>query len=317
MSSGHYDPQLSAVGNAPSPATEPVTQRIEGHAALVGDGMPINRVLPSRLRRLVGPWCFLDHIGPADIARVGPLRVAPHPHIGLQTVTWLTAGEILHRDSLGSLQTIRAGQLNVMTSGRAISHSEESPATAPAEIHGVQFWTVLPEAARFGEPTFDHYPLLPKIERDQLSITVISGEYQGQRSPARHFWPLVGLEINTGVVDTALSLDPAFEHALLVIDGEARVDGEPLLPNVMLYLGAGRAQIRLASEARCRIILIGGKPFEEEVLMWWNFVGRSREELTQACRDWNAGRGGFGEVHGYDGDRLIAPLPPWAAQPGV
>ncbi|MDB5973055.1 MAG: hypothetical protein JWQ90_5505 [Hydrocarboniphaga sp.] len=288
------------------------TQRIEGHAAIVGDGMPINRVLPSRLRRLVGPWCFLDHIGPADIAKVGPLRVAPHPHIGLQTVTWLTAGEILHRDSLGSLQMIRAGQLNVMTSGRGISHSEESPAAASGEIHGVQFWTVLPDSARFSEPMFDHYPVLPKISRENLSITVISGEYDGEHSPARHFWPLVGLQISAGLVDTALNLNPAFEHALLVIGGEARIDGEALLPNVMLYLGVGRSGIQLSCDGSCHIILIGGKPFEEDVLMWWNFVGRSHEELTQACIEWNAGRGSFGEVHGYDGGRLGAPMPPWA-----
>lgn len=290
----------------------PESLRIEAHAAIVGDGMPINRVLPSRLRRLVGPWCFLDHIGPADIGQVGPLRVAPHPHIGLQTVTWLTAGEILHRDSLGSLQMIRAGQLNVMTSGRGISHSEESPAAAAGEIHGVQFWTVLPETARFGEPMFDHYPVLPKIERDNLSITVISGEYQGARSPARHFWPIVGLEISAGVVDTTLNLEPTFEHALLVISGEAAIDGEALPPDVMLYLGAGHAGIRLSCDASCRIILIGGKPFEEAVLMWWNFVGRSHEELTEACLQWNAGQGSFGEVHGYDGGRLTAPIPPWA-----
>ena len=292
------------------------TQRIEGHAAIVGDGMPINRVLPSRLRRLVGPWCFLDHIGPADIAKTGPLRVGPHPHIGLQTVTWLTAGEILHRDSLGSLQPIRAGQLNVMTSGRGISHSEESPADASGEIHGVQFWTVLPDSARFSEPMFDHYPQLPQIEREQLKIIVISGEYENQRSPARHFWPLVGLEISAGVVDTTLSLNPDFEHALLVIAGDARIDGEALLPNVMLYLGTGRDSIQLSCDASCRIILIGGKPFGEDVLMWWNFVARSREELTQACEEWNAGRGSFGEVHGYDGERLTAPMPPWAVPAG-
>jgi redox-sensitive bicupin YhaK (pirin superfamily) len=238
--------------------------------------------------------------------------VAPHPHIGLQTVTWLTEGEILHRDSLGSLQVIRAGQLNVMTSGRGICHSEESPADAPTAIHGVQFWTVLPDAERFREPMFDHYPVLPAITREHLKITVISGEYDGVRSPARHFWPIVGLQIDAGAIDTTLNLDPAFEHALLVIDGTARIDGEALLPDVMLFLGAGHGSLQLASDAGCRIIAIGGKPFDEEVLMWWNFVGRSREELTRACREWNAGDPVFGEVHGYDGDRLTAPIPPWA-----
>ena len=291
-------------------------QRIEGKAAIVGEGMPISRVLPSRLRRMVGAWCFLDHIGPATLDTAGALRVGPHPHIGLQTVTWLVEGEILHRDSLGSLQVIKPGQLNVMTSGRAISHSEESPPDAPRAIHGVQFWTVLPEAERWREPLFDHYATLPRLQHEGLSMILIMGQALGAKSPARHFWPTVALEISaTDAVDTQLPLDPAFEHAVLVLGGEAGIAGEPLDRDTLLYFAPGLDALSVRCGAGCRFMLIGGRPFEEEVLMWWNFVGRSREELTRACQEWNDGPAQFGQVHGYDGERLMAPMPPWASAP--
>lgn len=290
-----------------------ILQRIDSHAAIVGDGMPIHRALPSKLRRMVGPWCFLDHIGPADISATGPLRVGPHPHIGLQTVTWLIKGEILHRDSLGSLKVIRPGQLNVMTSGRGISHSEESPADAPAPIHGVQFWTALPDSARFGEPMFDHYPVLPLVNHEGLQITVVAGEALKERSPARAFWPIVGLDITAAdAFDTRLPLRPDYEYAVLALEGSIEVEGETLEPDTLLYLGQDRSQLAIRSNAPAQLFLIGGLPFNEPLLMWWNFVGRSREELSQACIDWNAGHRNFGEVQGYDGERLTAPLPPWA-----
>ncbi len=290
----------------------PTLQHIGSHAAIVGQGMPIHRALPSQLRRMVGPWCFLDHIGPADIGASGPLRVGPHPHIGLQTVTWLRQGEILHRDSLGSLQTIRPGQLNVMTSGRAISHSEESPADAPAPLHGVQFWTALPDSARHSEPLFDHHPALPMVDRLGLRITVVAGEALGERSPARAFWPIVGLDLTAAdAFATELPLRPDFEYAVLAMTGDIVAAGAPVAPDTLLYLGTGRSQISLGSAGPAQFMLIGGQPFEALILMWWNFVGRSRDEITRACLDWNAGGGAFGEVQGYDGARLQAPLPPW------
>ena len=295
-----------------SDANPSAAMLIEAHAAVVGEGMPIHRALPARQRRLVGAWCFLDHMGPARVAEGEGLRVAPHPHIGLQTVTWLLQGEILHRDSLGTVQLIRPGQLNLMTSGRAICHSEESPAQRTPDMHGVQFWVALPEGRRHGEPLFDHYAELPIVAREGLRITVIAGEAFGERSPARMFSPLVGLEIAAeDAVSTRLPLREDFEYALLVLNGDANVDGEPLPPDVLLYLGAGRGALELRATPQARLILIGGAPFGESTLMWWNFVARSKDELVEACRDWNANRG-FGEVHGYRGERLLAPLPPWA-----
>jgi redox-sensitive bicupin YhaK (pirin superfamily) len=290
------------------------SERISAHAAMVGEGLPIHRALPARQRRRVGAWCFLDHMGPADVSTGRGLRVAPHPHLGLQTVTWLLRGEILHRDSLGTVQLIRPGQLNLMTSGRAISHSEESPAQRTSDMHGVQFWIALPESARHGEPLFDHHAVLPVTEREGLRITVIAGEALGERSPARIFTPLVGLDIAAQAGGCAtLPLREDFEYAALVLQGEAAIAGEALAPDELLYLGRGRSQLALRTAPGSRLMLIGGAPFGEETLMWWNFVGRSKDELVRACREWNAGQGGFGQVQGYDGERLLAPLPPWAA----
>jgi redox-sensitive bicupin YhaK (pirin superfamily) len=207
----------------------PELQLIDSRAEIVGDGLPIHRALPSRLRRMVGPWCFLDHMGPTELAQSGPLHVGPHPHIGLQTVTWLLDGEILHRDSLGSLQPIRPGQLNVMTAGRGISHSEESPAAASGRLHGVQFWIALPDAARQVEPMFDHYPELPVIEQDGLRLTLIVGDWLGRQSPARHFSPTLGVDVEARADSrTTLPLRDDFEYAVFLLGGSAEIEGQPL-----------------------------------------------------------------------------------------
>lgn len=291
----------------------PELQIIEARAEIVGDGMPIHRALPSRLRRMVGPWCFLDHIGPATLDQSGPLHVGPHPHTGLQTVTWLIEGEIFHRDSLGTEQLIRPGQLNVMTSGRAISHSEESPNPASPNMHGVQFWIALPDASRHVEPMFDHYAQLPIVDRGGFHFTVIEGEALGERSPARSFWPTLGLDVVTaGGAALDLPLREDFEYAAFMLTGSAEVGGETLAPNALVYLGSGRNVLALRSEKPSRFMLIGGKPFESPILMWWNFVAREKAEILKSVREWNAGEGGFGEVHGYAyGQRLSAPVPPW------
>lgn len=289
-------------------------QRIEASAAMLGEGMPIRRALPTKQRRLVGAWCFLDHFGPHDVSHGRGMRVGPHPHIGLQTVTWLLNGEILHRDSLGNEKLIRPGQLNLMTSGRGISHSEESPQPRAPEIHGLQFWIALPESARHMPPGFDHYPELPQSQSDGLHITVFAGEMLGLKSPARVHTRLVGADLAlTRGADVALPLAADFEHALLVTQGSIEADGETLTPGTLLYLPCGRDSLRLRSDNAARLALVGGVPFSESALMWWNFVGRSQQELTQACRDWNAGADYFGKVRGYDGAALVAPLPPWAA----
>ncbi|MEL0027065.1 MAG: pirin family protein [Perlucidibaca sp.] len=288
------------------------TQRLVGKPTALGDGMTITRTLPSARRRTIGAWCFLDHFGPVDVPAGGGLRVGPHPHIGLQTVTWLLEGEILHRDSLGSLQHIRPGQLNLMTSGRGISHSEESPAERPPRLHGAQFWIALPDHARHGEPAFAHHAELPSYQHHGLQVTVFIGELLGLVSPAQVHSPLVGAELRAAeATQTALPLRNDFEHGIQVLCGRLTVDGEVLEPGTLLVLEAGRDIVSLQVEAGTVAMLVGGEPLREEILMWWNFVGRTKPELMTACREWNAGADYFGEVQGYDGQRLSAPMPPW------
>ncbi|TJY59308.1 pirin family protein [Sinimarinibacterium sp. CAU 1509] len=286
-------------------------QTIATRDSVLGEGMQIRRALPARQKRTVGAWCFLDHFGPLDVTEGKGLRVGPHPHIGLQTFTWPIAGEILHRDSLGYEQIIRPGQVNLMTAGRGIAHSEESPVERSPLIHGAQLWIALPESHRHIEPAFEHHPAVPTFERDGMRVTVMTGELLGERSPVRLYTPSIGLEVlSTDGGEIQLPLRPDFEHAVLMLDAAAQIDGEALAIGTLLYLPAGRDRINIRSIGPMRLLLIGGEPFPEEPLLWWNFVARTKEEITQATRDWNAGVG-FGEVHGYDGERLPAPPPPW------
>ncbi|HET7174947.1 MAG TPA: pirin family protein [Gammaproteobacteria bacterium] len=290
-------------------ATRPTIEALPAHEATVGGGMQVRRALPHRLRRRVGAWCFLDHYGPVTLKPQDEgMRVGPHPHMGLQTVSWLFEGSVLHRDSLGSLQHIEPGQLNLMTAGRGISHSEETPAEHPPGIHGLQFWIALPESRRHGEPAFDHHPRLPDIRRDGLEMTLIVGEALGERSPAKAYTPLAGLDIvcrDSG--SRRLPLNPAFEHALFLIEGEMTLEGQPMAPGTLYYLGPGRERVSLGNKGHARAFLLGGEPLREDVLLWWNFVGRSTEEMQQARTEWQARAARFGEVQGYDGERLTAP----------
>ncbi len=312
MSTLEHRPQPSNSRDCAAAARQPVCERIAAREATLGEGMRIYRALPTSQRRTIGAWCFLDHFGPIDVATGAGLRVGPHPHIGLQTVTWLREGEILHRDSLGFVQPIRPGQLNLMTSGRGISHSEESPTQRPPRLHGAQLWIALPENARHVAPDFEHHPTLPTIDHGGLRVTVIAGAALGQRSPARVHTPLVGLELcAAGAVDTVLPADPAFEYGALVLEGEVDVAGERLAPGTLLYLGCGRDVLPIRTTAPAALMLIGGQPLAETALMWWNFVARTQAELSAATRDWNAGAPYLGEVRGYDGAPLRAPTPPW------
>lgn len=292
-------------------ARQPVSQRIATRDAVLGEGMTIRRALPSRHRRMVGAWCFLDHFGPVDVSGGEGLRVGPHPHIGLQTVTWPLAGEIVHRDSLGCVQPIRPGQLNLMTAGRGIAHSEESPRERPPGLHGAQLWIALPDADRNCEPAFDHYAELPVLQRDGVTITVLLGEALGERSPGKIHSPLVGIDLATrGAADTRVPLQPGFEYGALVLEGGVSLEGEPLAIGTFLYLGCGRTELQLRASAAARVLLVGGAPFGEEVLLWWNFVARTQAEIEAARANWEAGRR-FGAVHGYPGARLAAPQLPW------
>ncbi|MGB5132615.1 MAG: pirin family protein [Steroidobacteraceae bacterium] len=287
--------------------TEMQSERLEARRALIGDGFEIRRAVPNRHRRTVGAWCFLDHAGPADYERDQGLTIGPHPHIGLQTFTWMIDGEVLHRDSLGSEQLIHPGQVNLMTAGRGISHSEESPRGCSGRFHAAQLWIALPDAERHREPDFHHYPDLPVIERGAFRITVLAGSCDGERSPAKVYTPLLGLDVVTrGGAKTTVPLDPSFEHAVLTLEGAPSLNGALLEPGTLLYLGTGRTSLDLASPAASRMLLIGGTPFGEEILLWWNFVARTPAEMEAATHDWIEGRR-FGQVHGASGKPLVAP----------
>lgn len=282
-------------------------ERLESQRAIVGDGFEIRRALPNRHRRMVGAWCFLDHAGPADYSAGQGITIGPHPHIGLQTFSWMIEGTILHTDSLGYRQWIQPGQVNLMTAGRGISHAEESPADAPGRFQLAQLWIALPKDESTREPSFHHYPELPILEHGGFRITLLAGEFAGERAPAAVFSPLIGLDLQAaGPAQTELQLDSAFEHGVISLEGTALVGGETLAPGALLYFGPGRDRLAIKAAGASRLLLIGGRPFGEEILLWWNFVGRSLEEMEQATRDWQGGDR-FGAVRGARGAPLVAP----------
>lgn len=298
---------------ASEPTSTPALEALPGRASDLG-GLAIRRLLPRSRRRLVGPWCFLDSFGPLAFSSGKPMDVAPHPHVGLQTVSWLFDGEVQHKDSLGREGLATPGVLNLMTAGRGIAHSEETPPANPGRLWGVQLWVALPDASRETAPSFEQHRDLPVAELDGGRATLILGELAGCRSPARAFSPVFGAEV-VGRAESRLvvPLLPGFEHALLPLAGDGRLDGQALSAETLYYLGCGRRELPLASGPRpFRALLLGGAPFGETVLMWWNFVARTTEEIVAAREDWEAGRR-FGAVSAYDGPRL--PAPPFHARP--
>lgn len=261
--------------------------------------LEIRRALPRSARRMVGPWCFLDRYGPVTFQDGNPMDLPPHPHIGLQTVSWLLDGEVLHRDSLGSESLLRAGGLNLMTAGHGIAHSEDTPMRNSGRLSGLQLWIALPDASRHGAPAFEHHPSLPVQSFPGGELTIILGD----GSPASTFSPIIGADVM--VRDRLeLPLRRDFEHALFLTSGTATAEGQQLVPDVLYYLGTGRDSIALSGNAR--LMLIGGTPFEEPILMWWNFVARTQEEIVAAAEDWARGDR-FGLVRGYDGRPMPAP----------
>ena len=272
----------------------------------------VRRALPHRPRRTVGAWCFVDHMGPAQVTAAHGIDIGPHPHIGLQTVTWLLDGEVLHRDSLGSEQVIRPGQLNLMTAGRGVSHAEEATGRYEGALHGVQLWVAQPSSTRDGAPAFEHHAELPKVDLGAGAATVLVGDLDGTSSPARRDSRHVGVDLDLRAGSADVPLDPGFEHALVAFDGELTVDGQPIAPGRLAYLGSGRAEVGLSTVAPTRALLIGGEPFEERVLMWWNFVARTRDEISRARDDWMAGHERFGTV-ASPLDRIDVGEPPWTS----
>ena len=291
----------------------PSPLRIPARTAHIGGGAPVARTLPSRLKRTIGAWCFLDHAGPADFAPGQGLRVGPHPHTALQTFTWMLEGEVLHRDSLGHEQVIRPGQVNLMTAGHGIAHTEES-LPDQTRLHAAQLWIALPAHAADMAPRFDHYPDLPRWPHDGIDVVLLAGEWQGRRAPTRVHTPLVGADLFSAAgAQATLPLDPAFEYGLMPLTGPATAQGQALAQDELLYLPPGATELAFDLPAGTRAILIGGEPFTDDITIWWNFVGHGKPYITQAQRDWQANSPRFGEVKGFDGPRLDAPPVPWAS----
>jgi hypothetical protein len=302
-------PALRQLGGLAAVIAEPVHQVYAGKDVQLGESTVVRRLLPNLGRRLVGAWCFVDHYGPDDVSAGRGMQVPPHPHMGLQTVSWLLAGAVHHRDSLGSDQVIGPGELGLMTSGRAITHAEYSPVPHPAMLHGVQLWVALPDASRHVAPAWEHHDVLPVVHERGIDATVIMGSLAEAVSPGEAYTPIVGADLDLAPgADGLLALQPEFEHAVLVMSGWAAVDGVEVSPGSMLYLGTGRRDLAMRSEPGARLLLLGGEPFDEQIVMWWNFVARTNEEILEARELWAHGSA-FGSVADA-GPALAAPPPP-------
>jgi redox-sensitive bicupin YhaK (pirin superfamily) len=314
MSNLERAPQLT-ISEEPPPLQQPVLEVTAAREVDLGEGTRVRRLLPKRQRSTIGAWCFVDHFGPEDISAGRGMFVPPHPHIGLQTVTWLLEGEVLHRDTLGNTQTIHPGQLNLMTAGIGIAHAEESPPDHPPVMHGVQLWVALPKRSSGVAPAFDHIPELPTLDVASARITVIVGELLGERSPAMTYSDLLGAEVELRGGSTQLPLRADCEYGLVALSGEATIEGVTLRPGNLLYLGLGRETVSVNALNPTRLLLLGGEPFGEPLFMWWNFVAHSAEEIERARTDWQEHRR-FGDITGFDGAPLEAPpLPPGRLKP--
>ncbi|MBB3157240.1 hypothetical protein FHS07_000924 [Microbacterium proteolyticum] len=290
-------------------------------------GMEVHRTLPHRALPMVGAWCFLDRFGPQDTL----MRVEPHPHIGLQTVTWPIVGEVRHRDAVGSDVVVRPGALNLMTSGAGIAHSEYSVGEQPIPLDALQLWVALPEARRHGDADFERHEDLPVLDLGEgADAVVVLGSLGAVESPATVHTPIVGAEVRlpAGVV-ARVPLRPEWEYAVYgmvgtaetvtgmdVTDADAARRPSPAKePGTtasvdhtrLLYLGKGRDHLELRSDEGARVFLLGGEPFEADIVMWWNFVGRSHDEIVEAREAWEARSARFGSVVDHGPERIPAP----------
>lgn len=284
----------------------------EGRAATVG-AIAVNRLVPRRTRRTVGAWCFVDHMGPAAMTPADALDVGPHPHIGLQTVTWLLEGNVLHRDSLGSEQLIRPGQLNLMTAGHGVSHSEETRGIYEGPLHGVQLWVAQPTDTRDGVPAFEHHEDLPRFDVDNGTVSVLVGNIGGLTSPARRDTVHEGAELDLRRGASTVPIDPGHEYALAPLTGRVTVRGESIEVGSLGYLGTGHDEVVIDAPGPTKVLLIGGEPFADELVMWWNYVARTRAEVVEAHRSWSDDDGRFGTVESPLA-RIDVPGPPWPAR---
>ena len=261
------------------------------------DGLTVRRTLPTHHKSLIGAWCFIDHFGPDDVSHSG-MQVPPHPHTGLQTASWLFSGSIEHRDSAGNHLFIRPGELNLMTAGRGISHSEMSVVGSDV-LRGVQLWIALPDATRFCEPTFEHFvPDLHQLEA--VSIQVFVGELAGISSPAFTHTKLLGAEITLDeACNWSVELEQDFEHGVLVDKGSVRINGELVAEHELAYLPTGTGRLNIEAESATRLVVLGGEPLGESIVMWWNFIGRTHEEIADFRQQWND------EISGQTSEKLF------------
>jgi redox-sensitive bicupin YhaK (pirin superfamily) len=249
--------------------------------------MTVRRTLPQRSRTLIGAWCFVDHYGPDEVGDTGGMVVPPHPHTGLQTVSWLFSGEIEHRDSAGHHALVRPGELNLMTAGRGISHSEYTTGTS-STLHGAQLWLALPDGSRQVDPSFEHHAPEP-VGGDGWEARVFIGSLLGSTSPVTTFSPLLGAELVLRPGTTLrVPLDPSYEIGMLVDTGEVDVDGEPLDSHALGFLEPGRDSVELSTSQGARLLVLGGRPFGEKIVMWWNFIGRDHDEVAAYRAEWEA-----------------------------
>jgi len=247
--------------------------------------MTVRRTLPQRQRTFVGAWCFVDHYGPDDVDQQGGMVVPPHPHTGLQTASWLFSGEIEHRDSAGHHAFVRPGELNLMTAGRGISHSEYStPGTTV--LHGAQLWLALPDSDRHTEPDFEHH-VPAAVTGDGWEVRVFLGSVLGSTSPVRTHSPLLGAELRLRAGTTLqIPVDPTYEHGLLLDSGSLAVDGEAVKAHELGFLDPGRDEIEIVAAEDALFLLLGGPPFGEQIVMWWNFIGREHDEVAAYRAQW-------------------------------
>jgi len=275
---------------------------------------PVRRTLPQKQRSLIGAWCFVDHYGPDPVGEGAGMNVPPHPHTGLQTVSWLFAGEIDHRDSVGTFAPIHPGQLNLMTAGNGIAHSEVATDTTEV-LHGAQLWVALPDGDRHVAPFFESYAPEPVVV-DGATLRVFIGSLAGSESSARVFTELVGAQVDVPAgTSVTLEVREDFEHGVLLDTGAVEVNGHPVPLSHLAYVAPGARTLTLAAGPEgATLLIIGGLPLGEQIVMWWNFIGRSHEEIVQFRADWQSdvieGRndtGRFGVVRGYDGRALPAP----------
>lgn len=325
MSTLERNPVEVDCGGDTSPM-HPGTSIIEPRDVPLGGprAMTVRRTLPARGRTTIGAYCFVDHYGPDEIAQTGGMVVPPHPHTGLQTVSWLFSGQVEHRDSTGVRAMVVPGQLNLMTAGHGVSHSEVSVREegAPGTLHGVQLWTVLPAESADVDPGFEHFEPEP-VELEGVWVSVFLGSLtlEGREapvsSPVTTYTPLLGAEIRLEPgASVRLTLEEGFEHGVLLDQGGLTVDGCPLDPHALAHVAPGPTALELvAGDEGARVVLLGGTPFEEQIVMWWNFIGRTHDDIVEARERWNAEEGQdaggrFGTFDYPDDEWLPAPRMP-------